>query len=141
MNDLGEITSYANIFDQYKVTKLTLHVKPASQPALPAATSAYSMIAVAPDYDDSTGISFANALTYSSVRIAIPGQGMTYTIRPHVNIGTTSAEQNVVSPWVDFSESNTPHLGFKIVVKQSTSTSLNYWYGLLEVEFLGRYVR
>lgn len=141
MNDLGEVTSFANIFDQYKVTRLTLHVKAASQLALPSTASAYSSIAIVPDYDDSTGISYANALNYPAVRLLAPGQSTSFSIRPHCNIGPTDAEQNVVSPWIDFSQANTPHLGFKIVVKQSTSTSLNYWQGVLEVEFLGRYIR
>lgn len=141
MNQLGEVVSFSNIFDQYKVVSLTLHLHPINQIQLPVSSPQYSVLAIAPDYDDSTAVGFSNLLNYSSVRVLPTGKSTSMTIKPHVNIGSSGSEQNVVSPWIDFSESATNHFGFKIAVKQSSSTNVSSWWGLLEVHFLGRYVR
>lgn len=133
--------SYANIFDQYKVLSLTLHINAVTQPAFPASTSPYSILGVAPDYDDSAGISYANILNYASARLLPTGRSTVYTIKPQVIIGGTTANRMVSSPWIDFADPDVPHYGFKIAVKQSTSTNTSYWWAYLEVEFLAKYVR
>ncbi len=143
--NLSENASFTSIFDQYRLVQVELELVAVTQPQVTAATSmAYAFCAVVVDYDDASALaSFSLALNYSNFSILPPGRGLRKVIKPHVNLETNTSSQvaNQVSPWLDCSDINVPHFGFKFAVKQSTSTFVSGWYRFYKLVFEFKNVR
>lgn len=143
--NLSEASSFTSIYDQYRIVSVELDLVALTQPAVTAATAVpYSFCAVVVDLDDASPLaSFSLALNYANLALLPPGRGINKRIKPHVNAetNTSSAVVNLTSPWLDASDTTVPHFGFKIAVKQSTSTFVSSWYRWYKLVFEFRAVR
>jgi len=129
-NDLPEISSYANIFDQYRITQILLQFLPTITAAVPSATASNfaPVIYTAIDYDDNgTPSSLATVLNYSNTRFYSPGQRFKIAFRPHAAIagytGTFGAFVNVPAPWIDAASLTTQHYGIKYAMPSASFVS------------------
>jgi len=135
LSSLSEVSSFTSVFDQYRITRMVLHILPAVQlSTLASAAVPYSYLYVVTDYDDSTNLASASlALNYQNLKIIAPGYGHTRSIMPHIN-GYTAEDPNVAqpaqsipAPWLDCAQTAIAHYGFKCAVLQSTSTNISVW--------------
>ncbi len=133
INSVGDVSSFAAIFDLYRIAKVDIIIRPMSQPMLPGSTASYANMFVAVDYDDSNApASQQEVLDYANCKILSPGQGTTLSITPRVAVGAYNGSLNPAlsqpSPWIDMTYTTVQHYGLKICVQQSTSTNVTNWY-------------
>jgi hypothetical protein len=132
VGDLSEIASFTSIYDQYRIPRVELFIKPATQLAAPSASPSYSFLYIVNDFDDVVPLATSDlALNYSNCTIIGPGQSHHRSIVPAVNAtsgasGTTYQTQ-LPAPWLDCADTSVVHYGFKLSVTQSTSTNVNNW--------------
>lgn len=133
--DVADYTNYVSVWDQYKIVGVDIVILPVTNLS-PAGTSpAYAFLYIAPDYDDATApANSTTMLSYSSLAVVGPCEKYSFTIRPSVDIATTTSAASAItgsmaieSPWIDCSESDVTHYGIKAAVTQSTSTNLTAW--------------
>jgi hypothetical protein len=137
-SELTELTSFSNLYDEYRIPRIEIQLVPCTQLSLPATSPAYSFAALMPDFDDDAVIgSWLTALNYNTCKVLIPGQSGQLVIQPKVRVGASGQETLVSCPWIDAANTNVKHFGWKICVKQSATTSVNSWYvfARLTVEF------
>jgi hypothetical protein len=128
-SELTELTSFSNLYDEYRIPRIEISLMPCTQLGLPATSPSYSFAALMPDFDDDAVIgSWLTALNYNTVKVLHPGQSARLNIAPKVRVGASGQETIVTSPWVDAANTNVKHFGWKICVKQSATTSVNSWY-------------
>jgi hypothetical protein len=129
-NDLPEISSYANIFDQYRLSQIVLQFLPVITAAVPSATASNfaPVIYTAIDYDDNgVPTSIATVLNYFNIRFYSPGQRFKIAFRPHAAIagftGTFGAYVNVPAPWIDCASLTAQHYGLKYAMPSASFVS------------------
>jgi hypothetical protein len=129
LSDLNEVASYTAIFDQYRITSITLEFLPCSTAAVPNATASSftPVMYTAIDYDDN-GVpsSLATVLNYANVRYHQCGSRFKMTFKPHIAVagytGTFGGYVNIPAPWIDAASTNVQHYG----VKYAMPTALVY---------------
>jgi len=130
--DLGQVASFQNIFDQYRIDEIELWAFIPTNAQLTSTNSNVStMFYSVVDYDDANvPSSFAALQQYTNVNVSTLNSGRYVRFKPHTAISNpTSGNFNVRGMWIDSNSSATPHFGFKYgipAVPQSGST-LNYW--------------
>ncbi len=133
IGDLSEIASFTSVFDQYRISRIDVIIKPCSQPNNNASTAPpYAFCYVVTDYDDSAALASASlALNYRNVSILGPGQGHRRTFIPRCNIvvGSNGSLPSISkpAPWCDCADTSVIHYALKIAVTQSTSTNITTW--------------
>lgn len=129
LSDLSEATSFANIYDQYKIEKITFHVMAVTQPGVLATTTpSYAFLAIVVDLDDATALaSFALALNYDNVAVLAPGQGHERTFKPRLAANSPTGTLNSTG-WIDATTQACEHYGVKICIKQASTTNVPAWY-------------
>jgi hypothetical protein len=131
LNLFQDSTTYANMFDQYRIDWASLFFSPNqdipnSSAVAQLNASAYLICAI--DYDDDSALtSVASALGYSNSRIIGQGKMATVAIKPCCEMlmdavsGTgTSARRGV---WLATSNTAIKHYGFKTLIPQVTGSS------------------
>lgn len=134
ISDLSEIASFTSIFDQYRLARIDMLIKPMTSPSTTANISVpYSFAYVVTDYDDAAVLASASlSLNYQNCAILSPGQSHSRYLIPHVLMstfdGAAAFAQSKAAPWIDCANTNVVHYGAKISVTQSTSTFVSSWY-------------
>jgi len=134
--DLSDYLSWANIYDQYRITKVKVFIIGETQPGLPATGPGYADLISVIDYDSADTTSFTTAaelLNYQTSMIHPPGQVTSRSFYPRCTMGVWNT--NVVSAaavgnkaqWIDCSYPNVVHYGFKFCTTQATSTAVPAW--------------
>jgi hypothetical protein len=129
LQNFTEYASYSDLYDQYRIAELLVKVLPVTQAALPASAPGYSFLNLIPDFDDDTPpTSFTLSCNYMSSSIVPPGMGTSCNITPSCRVGASGQEVMLKAPWHDCTNTTIKHFGWKIAVKQSSSTNVNSWY-------------
>lgn len=128
LSDLNEVTSFTNLFDQYKIIKIQVELIPLTIPATMNATGAFysTALLMAIDYDDSgTPASLQVVKNYQNVRIIPPGTQRVYkfAFEPHMALaaysGSFTSYANLKPRWIDASSTGVVHYGLKYGVATS----------------------
>jgi hypothetical protein len=128
LNDLSEVTSITNLYDQYRIDKIDAYFLPLNQPVNSGVTAlASGMLVTAVDYDDNgTPGSLAVVLNYDNVKVHPAGQSHTISFVPHIATaaysGAFTSYANMSSQWIDAVSNTVVHYGLKYGVTGST-----YW--------------
>ncbi len=128
-------SSFANIFDEYRVRRASLHIVPLYQSYGSAATALAAMpIIVVVDYDDATAIaSLSNAIQYDTEKIIYLG---------NANLKLLSAREAYPEgqpdlAWVTTASPTTPFWWkfWSLTTLIPSSAALGYCYIEAEIEF------
>lgn len=128
-------SSFANLFDEYRVRKAWLHIQPLYQAYGASATSIAAMpIIVVVDYDDATAIAtLANAIQYDTARVIYLGSAKTST-------HTAAPARPEGQPDLAWVTTATPTVPFwfkfwSLTTLVPSSAAVGYCYLELDIEF------
>jgi len=138
LSDVYNAAGFEGIYDQYKITHVTLHMQPAALLVdNPGGTSPgnTAMIWEANDYDDASvsGFTPATMMEYQNLKWHHTGsnRAIHFSLRPHVAYslyqGAFTAYGNKVSSWIDCGSPSAQHYGMKIYIEQGTAGYLQSW--------------
>jgi len=116
-SSLGQFTSLAAVFDQYKIEMIECWLTPRMTAANGIALN-FGVLHSVIDYDDATALtSIASALDYENCVFSSGDAGHYRRFVPHVAYATYSggftSYGNVASPWIDAASSTVQHYGLK----------------------------
>jgi hypothetical protein len=129
-SDLVQFSSYAAVFDQYKIEKVEFWLTPfgtACAPGYPNNVRIYSVI----DYDDSTTPSSVSALQqYENAVTTRCTDGHYVKFRPHIAVaaygGAFTQFMNKECDWIDVGSTGVQHYGLKVGIDPTAASgSLN----------------
>lgn len=143
LQDLNDYTSYQAIYDQYRINWIKAFIYPVSQDKTPSNQLDWAPMVSVIDYDDAnTPTSYYQLLQYGSsmVHTTAPTQKIVVRkFRPCVQAGNYNSSAPGLSssgvnssPWLDIAVPTIDHYGFKIAVKQSTSTNVSSYYVMFQ---------
>lgn len=109
---INQFTSFAAIFDQYKIDLIEVWL-------IPTATTANEqpagMIYSAVDYDNATALTAAQIMQHTNVVCTPPSLGHYHKFVPHIAIGAYTGAfggfANQKAPWIDTASSSVIHYG------------------------------
>jgi len=114
LSQLDQVTSFTNLFDQYRIDEIECWLTPESSSSLTVSGEMLSVI----DYDDNAVLpSFNAGLDYQNVVVSTSNIGHYRRFTPHIAAaaysGTFTSYLNVTSPWIDCSSTGVFHYGLK----------------------------
>jgi hypothetical protein len=119
--DISQFTSFATVFDQYRITRVEAWIVPVNpQSSNGAAVSRGSLLTVI-DYDDTTNLgSEAAAEAYENCVITPASVGQYRSFVPHIAVasygGTFTQFTNLLPSWIDCASTAVQHYGLKTIV-------------------------
>lgn len=134
LSQVGDVTSFTGIFDQYMIERIDVMIRPTSNLATPSTTLSFAILAVAVDYDDdTTPANLQEVLNYDNAVVLTPARGRTISFRPTFRGGAVDGTETLQGAstrrgWIDCSYTTIKHYGLKAAVRQSTSTNQTSWY-------------
>lgn len=132
LSDLPGVTDFANLFDQYMITKVELRFFLQIDPSAQAAASAfYPKLVWAIDRDTATAPASLNEIyEYGNSKSAVllPTRPVKIVFKPSVlGLSYQSAVASTYTPkynqWVDMSNTSTPHYGLRWAIDNFTNTN------------------
>lgn len=142
LNDLAQNTTFTALFDQYRIMKVVVYLRPQTQ-GLVQTTSAAATPNVNPqgniytavDPDSATAQSISSILQYQTCRIQAAGSPKTIvtTIYPQTTGGTLSGGTTVVAAsgvngrWLDCGVPSVDHFGFLVSLDNGSANYLQIW--------------
>lgn len=130
VNTLPEITSFATLFDAYRIDKIQITLTPnidsvdASNLSIIVGGAQYKQpVAHVVDYDDDTAVSFTQLQNYGNVRYTSLDRPITRTFKPRVaqmvyqGLAGTGYAQMPRATFVDLAYQNVLYYGFKFASK------------------------
>lgn len=131
--DILQFSSFAAVFDQYKITKIEAWLLPRNPGGTGAGASNVNainrgLLYTAIDYDAGTvPTTSAQIEQYENCVVNEPIQGVYRSFRPHIAQGAWNGSSltnavNTVAPWLDCSNTNTQH--FSLIALMSASDSV-----------------
>jgi len=132
---LDQVGSFTGIFDQYRISRVSISFRPFFQKAnFTAGTDYVPLIYTVVDYDDGAAPgSLAYLREYQNCTIH-EDDAFTVSFEPHVAVaaygaGAFTSYSNVKSPWIDAVSTNVPHYGLKLGVTAGAAgqTHLQAW--------------
>jgi len=125
--DIVQFSSFASIFDQYRIDKVEVWCTPfgaAVYPNYGANTRFYSVV----DYDDANSPSTVAALQeYTNCVTTRCTEGHYIKFRPHIAValygGSFTQFGNKVSDWIDCGSTSVSHYGVKLGIEPTTSAN------------------
>jgi hypothetical protein len=135
LNEIPDYTSFSNIFDQFRIEKVEVSIRPLTLPSAPGTAPAYADLWLAVDYDDATAPASVSVVqNYSNAVIVSPGKMTNIKLYPAVNTvvnnnftSTFANSGGIERIWINSLNSDMAFNGMKIAVTQSTSTNLTAW--------------
>lgn len=133
---LPNYTDFVNLFDEYCIKKVEISVLPSYASASPSAAvqSWIPWIIHAADYDDVNSTGSTSLMQYTGAKftqllgsMGVPNAPVLRTLypRPKVEVLTATAGNGIAHikgpVWIASSNSNTPHLGFKMCLDDSNA--------------------
>jgi hypothetical protein len=139
-DQITDYTSCQNLYDRYKISKVTWHIKGNTQPPLPAASPSASYLFACIDFDDgSAPSSVAVVGNYDNAVIATASEDLLITYKPKVALaaysGAFTSYASQGDQWIDMGSPSVQHYGLKIGVSQSTSTNVNAWLVFVTIHY------
>lgn len=135
LTDLPDLGAYQAVYDFYKFNYVTAIITPATSASLPGVTPGFAPLITVIDLDDaSTPTSYQTLLGYTSSMIHpnvtgtitryIPVRGVGVSWEGSSATGRTSQK----GQWIDMSTPDVSHYGFKLCVRQATTTLVQSYY-------------
>jgi len=125
--DIGQFSSFAAVFDQYKIQKVEMWLNPTGPATMPgyALTNGTRFISVT-DYDDSNAVgSSGSLLKYENASVGSLQMGHYRSFQPHIALaaynGAFGGYHNIASDWIDCASTSVQHYGIKAGVDATTS--------------------
>jgi len=139
VQDIPNYSSFALVFDQYKITKIQVKFMPeynmsaiSTGAAVTGATTG-SFLGVYDRDDNAIPTSLDYLREYDNCRDVPCYKGLTFTFKPNVALGlqipagTLLAAGNQKAGWIDCGTSNIPHYGIKVGVPQQSAGAVARW--------------
>lgn len=132
LNALPNVSEFANLFDQYKITHVQLRFHLNVDPSAQAAGSAvYPKLYYATDFDDANApASFDDLRQHArlQVRVMNPNRPIVVNIKPAVTTlvyrgPTTSSYVPKWRQFIDMAQTDVPHYGLKWAIDNLTNTN------------------
>lgn len=139
LGQINQATDLANIFDQYRLLKVSVEFTPRSTSGSAASWpfTSGNMFAVI-DYDDSSALSaVAQAADYQNALCVPVGTPFVRTFTPHVAIaaysGAFTSFGNRSNMWIDAASPNVQHYGLKLAIPATQTVVVmdvltKYWF-------------
>jgi len=124
---LNQFSSFAAIFDQYRIMEVEFWILPTNSTGLTSNSSGNLYTTI--DYDDANVLtSVASALQYENVTVTpLQSTGVYRKFRPHQAVsayqGTFAGFQNEKSQWNDCAYPNIQHFGLKTIADPTPSAT------------------
>lgn len=141
LNDLNESSSFTNLFDQYRITKIQCVFIPLNLMQTAGTTSVTnSPMCIVVDYDDaSTPASMVVLYNYQNVRFVGCQTRHVFAFKPRIALasysGSFTSYANVGNTWIDCSSPSVQHYAVKIGVDQCSQVPNWVFYARYFIEF------
>jgi len=132
VTNIGDFTSWATVFDQYRIKMIQVTLYPVSDGTVAASTNGAGILHSVIDFDDNNALTtLAGALNYSNVIVTTGDQTHVRCWEPHVAIAAYNSSvfggyTNALAPWIDTASSNVAHFGLKTAWSPTSSASYSY---------------
>lgn len=144
-NLVSDYTSWASVFDQYRIHGLEIYLEPWSNSQLSTATLASGKLYTCIDYDDTIPLSsVAEAVAYDNCIVSQNYDRQRRCFRPRIAVaaygsGAFTSYANAEAPWIDCSSGNVEHYGLKTFTDVGTAGALTVWHLTCraDIEFRG----
>jgi len=146
LSSLPGVSNFTNLYDQYRVAKLTFHfINQQTTQATGAAGSTTPILFVAADYDDDTAWgSLSTALQYENLAYVPFYKELVYSVKPRVALaaysGVFTSFANADSQWIDAASTGVKHYGIKYGISSGTAGTISGWRVLVTVDLEAREV-
>jgi len=122
LNNLDNIASFQNLFDQYRISEIEVWLEPNGE-FVNSGGFLYTLV----DYDDSTVLtSLTSTADFPNVLVSNSTDGHYHRFTPHVAVaaysGTFTSFTNVAAPWIDTSSPSVQHYGIKAACSVTASS-------------------
>jgi len=132
LDNLVNPSDFTNLYDSYKINKVTLHLEPIYEQPLNGSFAIQKKIRVVHDYNDNNPLSDEDDyLEYSNCKSYVPfsKRGINITLYPKINNvienvgGSANAFTSLASSkvWLDIQNDEVPHFGLKIFIPGTLS--------------------
>jgi hypothetical protein len=140
---ITDFTSWAAVFDQYRVLGIELFLEPSTTEALITGTAPLGRLYTVIDYDDSSALtSISAACAYDNCISTTLNQRQRRCFAPRVALaaygtGAFTSYTNEAAPWIDCASGAVNHYGLKAIVDTGAAGALGVWNLLVRthVEF------
>jgi hypothetical protein len=126
-------SSWAAVFDQYRIVGLEIFIEPVSGTSLATSTLPSGKLYTVIDYDDSTVLATINAaLAYDNCIATTSYQRQRRCFAPRIALAAYgssafSSYANEAAPWIDCSSGTVEHYGLKAITEAGTAGALIVW--------------
>ncbi len=142
LSNLDQYTSFTGLFDQYRITKISIQFRPMFTNFTPSSSTLVPLIYTACDFDDDNNPTISGIKEYQNCQVH-EYETFTHVFTPHAAIaaysGSFTSYANMAKPWIDVASPNVKHFGLKYAIEAGISgqTQLQSWNisSRLEVEF------
>lgn len=137
LSDMPDNASYTSIYDAYRIDKITAYIHSVCQSSTPTVTPAFAPLCTAIDYDDATiPTSFTNLMESSTSKVHAnnPSQVIVRSFIPEAVMASFQAGAAIDGralksrSWIDMASTGVNHYGFKLIIRQATSTNSFAYY-------------
>jgi len=134
--DLSQVSSFATLFDQYRITDLEIWLNPGLSNSSSFAPGTGGYVYTVTDYDDDANLaSPSTALQYTNVMQGPANMGHYRRWKPHVaealyGGGAFTSYGNIKAPWIDMSSTTVKHYGFKAIATTAPNSGSVVSYSL-----------
>jgi len=144
LTDLGNATPFANVWDQYRLTKVKCHFLPQYTNYGPISSSVQygqGQLITVLDYDDAiVPTALTTLLSYDTCRVQPFSKPVVRTLVPHIAMaayagGTFTSSTNESRQWIDMNSPSVPHYGVKYMVNACDITTQGIKSFFLWVEY------
>lgn len=137
LNDLPQVSTFTNLYDQYKISWVKLQFIPVNTQvninaaASPVSISYCPMAYCVIDYDDNTALSVRNDyFQYQNCQFKRMTNPFTVSFRPHMAVaaysGTFISYTNKMPEWIDCNSPSVAHYGVKFGIDAGASAMDTY---------------
>lgn len=131
--DLPQFATFAALYDQYRITSITLKFTPAMTQSTGPLVFPNLMMYTVLDYNDANALSTtAQATQHNTCRMHPWLKGFSRTFKPHVvmNVTDSAAQAYVLTkpaPWISTANTNIQHLGVKMITDVNSGSGNFIW--------------
>jgi hypothetical protein len=126
LSNLPDASSYAAVFDQYRIVSAKIQMTP-SVPPLSGVLTGHVHTVI--DYDDTASITPAQALNYNNCIVSNLQDTLVRSFKPRMAMsaysGAFTSFTNMEPQWIDCASPSVQHYGIKIAINP-TGTAINF---------------
>lgn len=142
LSQLDQAATFASVFDQYRLVKVTATARPRATQSSTVAASVGANLYTVIDYDDATNLGTVNdARQFQTLKEYGPYESFTRVYRPHIAIGAYSGAtfsgyaNSTGAQWLDANSPGIQYYGLKVLCPPTTIIQTWDWTFKCEYEF------